>query len=112
MLGDVLLFLVSTLLLVLLISLFVILTRVLLLGSGSSIITGSLRDLAIEWLWVTKVRHLLVEHVWRNLTIVLVVDANCWHWLWGQILVWVESTKGHNVCQIGDREHWHGILNW
>lgn len=103
---------VSSLLLVLLFSLFLILTRVLLLRSWARIVNWNLRDLTIEWLWITVVRHLLVKHVWWNLTVVLVVDTNGWHWLRGQIFVWVEATESHNISQVRDGEHGHSVLNW
>jgi hypothetical protein len=99
LLGDVLLLLIAIFgLLVLLLRLLFILTWVLLLGF---LVVG--RDwsvLTVEWLRVAKVRHLLVQHVWRYLSVVLVVDAVGWHWLRSQVLVWVETSKSHNVCQV------------
>ena len=73
--------------------------------------------LSIEGWWVSHVRHLLLIHVGRNLPIRREVQpvVPLGHWLRSlrsQVLVWVESTKSHDVSQVVDRDHLHSSLNW
>ena len=61
---------------------------------------------------VEHVHLLLVQDVRRNEAL-LVAELACerlrsskWHWLWAQVLVWVETTKGNDVSEACELDHW------
>jgi len=92
------------------------LTIIALLGSLLSLEIGThevglgLRHLTIERLRITVKRHLLLHHVGRNLTVVLVVLVEG-HWLGSQILVGVKSTQSNKVGKIINLDHGHWSLH-
>jgi hypothetical protein len=62
-------------------------------------------NLTIEWLWVSIEGHLLMHHVGRNLSIVLIALESKLaltrerHWLRCHVFVWIKSTKSYQISK-------------
>lgn len=58
---------------------------------------------------------LLVQDMWWDEALLVAelagkrLRSSEWHWLWTQILVWVESAKSNDVSKAGELDHW---LRW
>lgn len=66
--------------------------------------------LTVEGGWLSIVGHWLVHHVGWNLTVSWESVPVRVLGLWGQVLVWVEPTEGHDVSQAGQLDHWRSHL--
>jgi hypothetical protein len=98
---------ISGLLVLLLISLAVLVWRSLsVLALGLWVEVAHLRSLAwneaVNWRWhaimVLLIDVLVAHHVWRNALLVAELAIRCeGNWRWTKILVWIKSTKGHDV---------------
>jgi len=90
---------------------------VLLLGRGALLLVPLVRllhslavlVLAVEGLGV--VGHLLVHHVGRHLAVTHLVETVRLGRLRSEVLVGVEATQSHDVGQIRDADHGHGVLH-